>query len=114
MEKDVFCGIVSGDIPTTRLFEDRDILAFPDINPQAPVHILIIPKKHFSTINDLGERDGELLGRMVLVARKLAKEHGVSFTGYRLVLNCGPQGGQVVPHVHLHLLGGRQLSGELG
>jgi histidine triad (HIT) family protein len=114
MENDVFCQIAAGEIPAKRLYEDRDILAFPDINPQAPVHILIIPKKHFATVNDLGEKDLSLIGRMILVAQKLASEHGVAFTGYRLVLNCGSQGGQIVPHLHLHLLGGRQLSGELG
>ena len=114
MEQDIFCKIVAGVIPANKIFEDKDVLAFPDINPQAPVHILIIPKKHLTSLNDLDEKDKGLLGHMVLVSRRLAKEHGIAFTGYRVAINCGPQGGQVVPHLHMHLLGGRQLNGELG
>jgi histidine triad (HIT) family protein len=114
VEQDIFCKIASGVVPTNRLFEDRDVLAFPDINPQASVHILIIPKKHYTSLNEMEEKDKGLLGHMLLVARRLAKEHGIAFSGYRVVVNCGPQGGQVVPHLHVHLLGGRQLQGELG
>lgn len=114
MEQDIFCNIASGSIPTKKLFEDRELLAFPDINPQAPVHILIIPKKHYTSLNDLKEKNKGLLGHMLLVASRLAKEHGIAFTGYRIAINCGQQGGQVVPHLHMHLLGGRQLNGELG
>lgn len=114
MEQDIFCKIASGEVPAKILFEDRDMLAFPDINPQAPVHILIIPKKHYTSLNDMDEKDSRLLGHILLVARRLAKEQGIAFTGYRVVINCGPQGGQVVPHLHMHLLGGRQLNGELG
>jgi histidine triad (HIT) family protein len=111
---DIFCKIASGAIPTDKLYEDKDVMAFPDINPQAPVHILIIPKKHYISLNDIEEKERGLLGHMAQVAKRLAKEHGVAFTGYRVVINCGPQGGQVVPHLHMHLLGGRQLQGELG
>ena len=113
MEIDVFCKIAAGIVPATRLYEDPEVLAFPDIHPQAPVHILIIPKKHYTSLNDMNEKDEKLLGRMLLLAQKLAKEHGVAFSGYRVTLNCGPQGGQVVPHMHLHLLGGRDLRGEM-
>ena len=112
MEQDIFCKIASGAVPAKRLYEDAEVLAFPDINPQAPVHILIIPKKHYASLNDVEDRG--LLGHMMLVARKLAKEQGVAAGGYRVAVNCGPQGGQVVSHLHMHLLGGRQLAGELG
>jgi len=113
MEQDVFCRIVSGDIPTNRLYDDSAVLAFADISPQAPIHILIIPKEHFASLNDLVEKDKGLLGHMMLVAKMLATEHGIASSGYRLALNCGPHGGQVVPHLHLHLLGGRELAGGM-
>lgn len=113
MEQDVFCQIIAGGIPTTRLYEDKEILAFADINPQAPIHILIVPKKHLASLNDLSEEDQGLLGHMVLVAQMLAREHGLSSKGYRLALNCGQHGGQVIPHLHLHLLGGRELAGAM-
>jgi histidine triad (HIT) family protein len=113
MEQDVFCRIVEGVISTNRLHDDERVLAFTDINPQAPVHIIVIPKKHFSSLNDLTEKDEDLVGHMLLVAQKLAREQGVATAGYRLVLNCGPHGGQVVPHLHLHLLGGRELAGDM-
>jgi histidine triad (HIT) family protein len=110
----VFCKIAAGMIPSTSIYEDELIFAFRDIHPMAPCHVLIIPRKHYSSLNDIGYADSALLGHMVLTAQKLAREEGVTESGYRLVINCGPQGGQVVPHLHLHLLGGRQLSGELG
>lgn len=113
MGHDVFCQIITGAIPTTRLYEDEEILAFADINPQAPVHILIIPKKHTATLNDLSETDKELAGHMLLVAQRLAKEQGIASNGYRLVINCGPHGGQVVQHLHMHLLGGHELAGNM-
>lgn len=113
MKPDIFCQIVAGDIPTEWLYDDKEVLAFADINPQAPVHILIIPKKHFATLNDLGEIDKGLLGHMMLVAQRLATEHGIASGGYRLIINCGAHGGQVVPHLHLHLLGGRELAGDM-
>jgi histidine triad (HIT) family protein len=112
MEQDIFCKIVSGAVPAARLYEDAEVLAFPDIHPQAPVHVLIVPKKHYASLNDVDDKG--LLGHMLLVAKKLAKEQGVAASGYRVAVNCGPQGGQVVPHLHMHLLGGRELTGELG
>ncbi len=110
----IFCQIVAGKVPSDIVYQDEDVLAFRDINPQAPVHLLIIPKKHITSLAHLSEAESPLIGRMVNTANQLAKEEGVSESGYRLVVNCGKEGGQLVPHLHLHLLGGRQLSGIMG
>ncbi len=110
----VFCQIVDGKIPSDIVYQDEEIVAFRDINPRAPVHLLIIPKKHIASLVELTEKEFPLMGRMVSVASKLAKGEGISESGYRLVLNCGKEGGQLVGHLHLHLLGGRQLLGKLG
>ena len=110
----VFCKIVSGEIPSTIVYQDEQVIAFHDINPQAPKHLLIIPKKHVPTIAHLSEAESSLIGHMISVANQLAKMEGVAESGYRLVVNCGREGGQLVNHLHLHLLGGRQLSGRLG
>ena len=110
----VFCNIIAGKIPGDIVYRDDEVIAFRDISPQSPVHLLIIPKKHFTSLLQITGDEMPLMGHMVAVANKLAKEEGVSETGYRLVINCGQQGGQLVPHLHLHLLGGRQLSGYLG
>ncbi len=110
----VFCQIVDGKIPGDIVYQDEELLAFRDINPQAAVHLLIIPKKHIASLAELTEKEAPLMGRMVSVASKLAEREGVSESGYRLVINCGKEGGQLVPHLHLHLLGGRQLRGRLG
>ena len=109
----VFCQIVDGKIPGDIVYQDEEVLAFRDINPRAPVHLLIIPKKHFASLNQLTEKEMLLMGRMIGVARQLAEREGVSESGYRLVINCGEEGGQLVLHLHLHLLGGRQLRGQL-
>jgi len=109
----LFCKIANGDIPADLLMEDDDLVAFNDISPQAPEHLLIIPKKHIATVNDLTEADGELVGKLMFCAKRLASERGIAESGYRLLLNCNAQGGQTVYHLHLHLLGGRQL-GALG
>ncbi|MCH7742151.1 MAG: histidine triad nucleotide-binding protein [Proteobacteria bacterium] len=106
----LFCKIISKDIPADIVYEDDKVLAFRDINPQAPIHILIIPHKHISTINDATTDDQELLGYMILTAARIAKDNGVAESGYRLVVNCNAQGGQTVFHVHLHILAGRQLT----
>lgn len=109
----VFCKIVSKVMPPRKIFyEDEEILAFPSIAPQAPVHILIIPKKHIRDVNAVTEAQAALLGRMVLVARDLAKKQGIDQTGYRLAFNTGPHAGQSVFHLHLHLLGGRPFDEE--
>jgi histidine triad (HIT) family protein len=110
----VFCKIVTGEIPSDIIYQDEDLIAFRDINPQAPVHLLIIPRKHIPALIDLTKAESSLAGHMVKIANQLAKSEGISSGGYRLVINCGQQGGQLVPHLHLHLLGGRQLSGALG
>ena len=110
----VFCKIVAGEIPSDILYQDDEVIAFRDINPQAPVHLLIIPRAHIASLTELTESQLALMGRMVSVANQLAEKEKVSESGYRLVVNCGKQGGQLVAHLHLHLLGGRELSGTLG
>lgn len=105
----IFCKIVSGDIPGDIVYQDDDVLAFRDLNPQAPTHILIIPKKHIATVNDLQPEDAELVGRMYLAARQIAKDEGIAEPGYRAVMNCNREAGQTVFHIHLHLLGGRPM-----
>jgi histidine triad (HIT) family protein len=110
----IFCKIVNGEIPSDSVYQDEEIIAFRDINPQAPVHIVIIPRKHIASLSDLSQGDSALVGRMVLVANKLAKEEGIAEKGYRVVINCGKEGGQLVPHLHLHLVGGRKLSDQVG
>ena len=107
----IFCKIISKDIPSTIVYEDDDILAFKDINPVAPVHILIIPKKHIPTITDISEEDMELIGRIHMAAGKIAREAGVYEEGFRLVNNCRSAGGQVVYQLHFHLLGGKNMGG---
>jgi histidine triad (HIT) family protein len=110
----IFCRIIDGKIPSDIVFQDEELLAFRDINPQAPVHLLVIPKKHFTSLAQLTENEALLMGHMLCVANQLARDEGISDTGYRLVINCGQQGGQLVPHLHMHVLGGRQLAGHLG
>lgn len=105
----LFCKIASGEIPAKLAFEDPDIFAIHDIRPQAPTHILVLPKKHIATINDIDNNDEQLLGRMILTAKKLAKAEKISEDGYRLVFNVNSGGGQEVYHIHLHILGGRQM-----
>ncbi|MEX2488864.1 MAG: histidine triad nucleotide-binding protein [Pseudomonadales bacterium] len=107
----LFCKIANNDIAADIVYEDEQTVAFRDISPQAPVHTLVIPRKHIATLNDLTEDDEKLCGHLVIVARKIAAENEVSEPGYRLVLNCNQQGGQTVFHLHLHLLAGRQLTG---
>ena len=105
----IFCGIAQGEIKSNIVYQDEKAIAFPDINPKAPVHILIIPRKHIASVSDLSQGDEPLMGHLITVANLLAKEQGIAQDGYRLVVNCGPHGGQLVAHLHLHLLGGRQL-----
>jgi histidine triad (HIT) family protein len=109
----LFCKIAANTIPVTRIYEDEQILAFSDINPQAPVHILIIPKKHFSSLADTTAHDDGILGHLLSATAKIAEEQGLGLTkgggGYRVVVNSGHNGGQTVEHLHLHLLGGRHM-----
>lgn len=104
----VFCKIATGEMPANVIYRDDDILAFRDIHPQAPTHILVIPKKHITSVMDIQAGDIDLMGRLVATAVDLAKAEGLQ-AGFRLVTNSGPQGGQVIKHLHFHLLGGRQL-----
>lgn len=105
----MFCAIVAGDIPADKVYEDEEIVAFKDINPKAPVHVLIVPKRHMGSVNDVTDEDVPLLGRIFLAARDIAAQTGVTESGYRLVGNNGADGGQEVDHLHVHLLGGRQM-----
>jgi len=109
----IFCRIISGEIPSDIVYQDEQIVAFRDIDPKAPVHLLLVPRKHIESAAGLSEDEASIIGHLVTVANRLASEAGVSEKGYRLVVNCGPEGGQEVPHLHLHLLGGRQM-GILG
>jgi histidine triad (HIT) family protein len=106
----LFCKIAAGDIPAKVVYRDDEIVAFEDINPQAPTHLLIIPQKHIATLNDLHDEDSDLAGSIVQKAAMLAKQIGIADDGYRLVFNTNPGAGQSVFHIHAHLLGGRQLT----
>tara|TARA_B100000965_G_scaffold305784_1_gene264703 strand:+ start:305 stop:646 length:342 start_codon:yes stop_codon:yes gene_type:complete len=105
----IFSKIINKEIHADILFENDKILAFRDISPQAPVHFLVIPKKEIRTINDINEEDKNLIGELFIVAKEIAKEEGISEKGYRTIFNCNEHGGQTVYHIHLHVLGGRQL-----
>lgn len=105
----LFCKIATGEVPGDIVYQDAEIIAFRDIAPQAPCHILVIPKRHITTLNDLEDGDAELMGRIVLRARAIAAQQGLAEDGYRLVINCNSDGGQTVYHIHLHILGGRQM-----
>ena len=108
MDDCIFCKIIKGEIPSQKVYEDDEILAFRDINPMAPVHILVVPKKHIESANDISSNDEAVIGRIFTVIKKLAKENKLD-NGYRIVNNCGEDGGQAVKHLHFHLLGGRKL-----
>ena len=114
MDDCIFCKIIAGDIPSEILYRDDKVIAFRDVNPVAPTHILIIPVEHLATTRDIPNENTSLTGKMVQTANQLAEMEGISENGYRLVINCGEQGGQVVGHLHMHLIGGRQLSSALG
>ena len=106
----LFCKIVQGQIDADIVYEDDQVIAFNDIAPMAPIHQLIIPRRHISTLNDLNPDDAPLAGHMILVAQQLAQQHGIDSNGYRLLFNCNHDGGQTVFHIHLHLLAGRQMN----
>ncbi|XGA81079.1 histidine triad nucleotide-binding protein [Halomonas sp. CH40] len=110
----LFCKIIKREIPADIVYEDDEVLAFNDINPQAPTHILIIPKKHIATLNDIEEADLAIIGRLQYTAAKLAKERGFAEDGYRVVMNCNEMGGQTVYHLHMHLMGGREFTWPAG
>lgn len=108
----IFCRIVSGEIPSPRVLEGDEWIAIRDINPAAPVHVLVIPRRHVESIDALGDGDGALAGALLLAARDVARQEGVAESGYRTVINTGGHGGQTVAHLHVHVIGGRQLSGH--
>lgn len=110
MSECIFCKIINKEIPSDVVYETDNVLAFRDLNPQAPTHVLVIPKKHIASINDIQEADTALVGELYLAAKEVAKIEGLSEQGYRTVMNCGESAGQTVFHIHLHVLGGRALS----
>ncbi len=105
----IFCKIVNGEIPADVVYEDEKYMAFKDINPKAPIHILIIPKEHIEKLADIDDSNKNVIGDMAIVANKVAKQLGIDKTGYRIVINNGPDAGQEVYHIHMHLLGGKKL-----
>lgn len=114
MEDCIFCKIINKQIPSDIVYEDEEIVAFKDINPLAPVHILVIPKKHISSVMELSEEDEMLVGKIYTVIQKLAKEFKVDEAGFRVVTNCGEEAGQTVKHIHFHLIGGKKLTTSMG
>ena len=109
----IFCKIARGEIPSQKVYEDDEIIAFNDLEPQAPVHVLIIPKEHMQDANQITEQNQDIIGRIFHIAAKIAKEKGLD-KGYRIVNNCGEDGGQTVQHLHFHLLGGRKMMWPAG
>ena len=112
MDNCLFCNIIAGEIPSAKVYEDDKLLAFKDINPQAPVHILIIPKEHFDSVNALDETSAPIVGDIMLLAKRLADEFHLE-AGYRLITNIGENGGQTVKHLHFHLIGGVKLAEKM-
>ena len=112
MIDDVFCKIISGNLEKA-IYQDDDVVVVNDISPSAPVHMLVIPRKHYTSIEDFLESDAQLIGKMLLVARKVARDAGLSENGYRITMNTGAHGGQMVPHFHIHVLGGKALGGRM-
>lgn len=114
MDDCIFCNIVKGSIPCSKVYEDEKIIAFDDIHPMAPVHVLIVPKEHIATILDVSEDRMAVMGAMVSAAGEVARKKGVAESGFRMVINCNEEGGQVVFHLHMHVLGGKKLKDGLG
>ena len=113
MEDCIFCKIINKEITSENVYEDEEIIAFKDINPAAPIHILVIPKKHISSVIELEEEDEMLIGKIYSVINKIAKDIGISKNGFRVIVNCGEDGGQVVGHIHFHLLAGKKLGEKI-
>lgn len=109
MENCIFCKIIKGEIPSEKVYEDELILAFKDISPEAPTHVLVVPKKHIKSLNQLSKEDSAIIAHIYIKVKELAKKLDIDEKGYRVVTNCGEQGGQTVDHIHFHLLGGRNL-----
>jgi histidine triad (HIT) family protein len=110
----IFCKIARKEVATQPIYEDHDLIAFADIQPVAPVHVLIVPKEHMQNLNEAGKADAPVLGKALFLAAKIANDKGVAESGYRIVINNGEQGGQTVSHLHIHLIGGRALDHKLG
>ena len=113
MEDCVFCKIIRKEIPSKIVFEDEDIIAFEDIHPVAPVHILVIPKEHIESMLNIEEKHKPMIGKIHLVIAKIAAEKSIDETGFRVICNCGEDGGQVVSHIHFHLIGGKKLGSKI-
>ena len=113
MEDCLFCKIVKGEIPSKKVYEDEDVYAFSDINPQAPIHILVIPKKHISSIVELNEENTDIVGKIFITINKIAKENGFLEDGFRVISNCGENAGQTVKHLHFHILAGKKLGEKI-
>lgn len=111
MEDCIFCKIIKGEIPSNKVYEDDDILAFKDIKPAAPIHILVIPKKHVKSLNEID--DAQLISKIMFAVKNIAKELGFANEGYRVINNCGENGGQAVPHLHFHILAGTKLGEKI-
>lgn len=113
MEDCIFCKIIKGEIPSEKVYEDEDVLAFKDIQPAAPIHVLIIPKKHIATLMEVTSEDNELMAKILQAVKKVAKQLGVDEKGFRLIANCGPDSGQEVMHIHFHLLAGKEMGPKI-
>ena len=113
MEDCLFCKIIKGDIPSSKVYEDEEILAFNDINPAAPIHILVIPKKHITSLAHMKKEDEALVGKIYVVINKIAEENNFKENGYRVIVNCGKDGGQEVMHLHFHILAGKNLGEKI-
>jgi histidine triad (HIT) family protein len=110
----IFCKIIAGEIPSTQVYRDDLVTAFRDINPVSPTHVLIVPNQHIASVNDLASDDEQLVGHLFTIAKQLAAQEGIAESGYRLIVNTGPDGGQEVFHIHLHLLGGKRMRYPMG
>lgn len=113
MEDCIFCKIINGDIPSDKVYEDDEILAFRDINPAAPIHILVIPKKHISMLTELESEDEAIIGKIYMTINKIAEQEGFKEQGFRVIVNCGKDSGQEVMHIHFHVLGGKKLGDKI-
>ena len=109
----IFCKIIKGEIPSSKVYEDEEILAFNDINPAAPVHVLVIPKKHITSLAEMEEGDEKIVGKIYKVINEISEKQGFKQKGYRVIVNCGKDGGQEVGHLHFHLLAGKQLGEKI-
>lgn len=110
----IFCKIIAGEIPSTQVYADEQVTAFRDINPVAPTHVLIIPNQHIASVNELAPPDEQVMGHLFTVARQIAAQEGIAESGYRSIINTGPDGGQEVFHIHLHLIGGQRMRHPMG